>query len=134
MHEPGALIVSMEAQGRDLRVLFASVTVEVIPPGVFVVANDIGAQQRMANVLTFAVLSMLTLLVAGWVGYAIIVAAAPAGGSARRDRADPVDDLEYQMPVPEERDDISALARNFNRMLSRIQAGAGCAVHERRGP
>ena len=128
VHEPGsALIVSMEAQGRDLRVLVASVTVEGDPTeGVFVVASDIGAQQRSLwqSVLTFAVLSVLTLLVAGWVGYAII-------GRLLRPLEDlraateqiTVDDLEYRVPVPEERDDISALARNFNRMLSRIQAG-----------
>src|SRR5690625_7623769 len=34
-----------------------------------------------------------------------------------------VEDLRYRVPVPEETDDITALARNFNRMLDRIQAG-----------
>ncbi|WP_157773301.1 sensor histidine kinase [Brachybacterium vulturis] len=127
-HQPGlARIVSMEAQGRDLRVLIASVTVEGDPSeGIFVVASDIGAQHRglWQSVLTFSVLSVITLLLAGWVGYVVT-------GRLLRPLEDlraatgqiTVDDLEYRVPVPEERDDISALAQNFNRMLGRIQAG-----------
>ncbi|MDN5901374.1 MAG: HAMP domain-containing histidine kinase, partial [Brachybacterium sp.] len=61
---------------------------------------------------------------AGWVGYVVT-------GRLLRPLEDlraatgqiTVDDLEYRVPVPEERDDISALAQNFNRMLGRIQEG-----------
>ncbi|WP_394216132.1 sensor histidine kinase [Brachybacterium vulturis] len=127
-HRPGsARIVSMEAQGRDLRVLIASVSVQGDPSaGIFVVASDVGAQHRglWQSVLTFSVLSVITLLLAGWVGYVVT-------GRLLRPLEDlraateqiTVDDLEYRVPVPAERDDISALAQNFNRMLGRIQAG-----------
>ena len=125
---PGeAVIVSMHAYDRDLRVLIASVQVAGDDSeGVFVVANDIGAQQRSLwqSALTFAGLSAAALLIAGGVGYAVT-------GRLLRPLEDlraateqiTVDDLEYRVPVPEERDDISALAQNFNRMLARIQAG-----------
>jgi two-component system, OmpR family, sensor kinase len=127
-HRPGStVIVSLEAHDRDLRVLVASVNAAGDESqGIFVVANDIGAQRRSLwqSVLTFAGLSVMTLLVAGWVGYVVT-------GRLLRPLEDlrsateqiTVDDLEYRVPVPEERDDISALAQNFNRMLGRIQAG-----------
>ena len=90
------------------------------------VANDIGAQRLdlWQSVFTFAGLSVITLLIAGWVGYVVT-------GRLLRPLEDlraateqiTVDDLEYRVPVPEERDDIAALAQNFNRMLARIQTG-----------
>ncbi|WP_299304365.1 cell wall metabolism sensor histidine kinase WalK [uncultured Brachybacterium sp.] len=127
-HQPGsAVIVPMEAHGRDLQVLIVSVNVAGDDAqGIFVVANDIGAQRRdlWQSVLTFAGLSVVTLLVAGWVGYVVT-------GRLLRPLEDlraateqiTVDDLEYRVPVPEDRDEIGALAQNFNRMLGRIQAG-----------
>ncbi|MGO2557430.1 sensor histidine kinase [Brachybacterium sp.] len=126
--EPGgAVIVPLQAYGRDLQVLIASVRVAGDDSeGIFVVASDIGAQRRSLwqSVLTFSVLSVITLLIAGWVGYVVT-------GRLLRPLEDlraatgqiTVDDLEYRVPVPEERDDISALAQNFNRMLGRIQEG-----------
>lgn len=90
------------------------------------VANDIGSQRRdlWQSVFTFAALSVITLLIAGWVGYVVT-------GRLLRPLEDlrsateqiTVEDLEYRVPVPDERDDIAALAQNFNRMLARIQAG-----------
>ncbi|MGO1225768.1 MULTISPECIES: sensor histidine kinase [unclassified Brachybacterium] len=127
-YQPGsAVIVPMEAHGRDLQVLIVSVSVEGDDSeGIFVVANDIGAQRRdlWQSVLTFAGLAVITLLVAGWVGYVVT-------GRLLRPLEDlraateqiTVDDLEYRVPVPEEQDEIGALAQNFNRMLGRIQAG-----------
>ncbi|MGO1599946.1 MAG: ATP-binding protein [Brachybacterium sp.] len=127
-HEPGeAVIVPLQAYDRDLRVLIASVQVTGDESqGVFVVANDIGAQRSdlWQSVLTFAGLSVAALLIAGWVGYVVT-------GRLLRPLEDlrsateqiTVDDLEYRVPVAQERDDISALAQNFNRMLGRIQTG-----------
>ena len=127
-HQPQrSVIVPLEAHGRELQVLVASVNVEGDEAqGIFVVANDIGAQRLdlWQSVFTFAGLSVITLLIAGWVGYVVT-------GRLLRPLEDlraateqiTVDDLEYRVPVPEERDDIAALAQNFNRMLARIQAG-----------
>ncbi|HEX7349484.1 sensor histidine kinase [Brachybacterium sp.] len=127
-HQPGrTVIISMQAHGRDLQVLISSVEASGdSSQGIFVVANDIGAQRRSLwqSVLTFAGLSVVTLLIAGWVGYVVT-------GRLLRPLEDlrsateqiTVDDLEYRVPVPAQRDDIGALAQNFNRMLGRIQAG-----------
>lgn len=127
-HQSGeAVIIPLQAYDRDLRVLVASVHVAGDESeGIFVVASDIGAQRRdlWQSVLTFAGLSVITLLIAGWVGYVVT-------GRLLRPLEDlraateqiTVDDLEHRVPVPEERDDIGALARNFNRMLGRIQDG-----------
>jgi signal transduction histidine kinase len=121
------VIVPMEAPGRDLRVLIASVSVAGDEAeGVFVVANDIGAQRRdlWQSVAVFSGLSVVALLLAGWVGYVVT-------GRLLRPLEDlrgateqvTVTDLEHRVPVPGGGDDISALAQNFNRMLERIQEG-----------
>ena len=127
-HRPGeAVIIPLQAYDRELWVLVASVRVSGDESeGVFVVANDIGAQRSALwqSVTVYAGLSAAALLIAGWVGYVVT-------GQLLRPLEDlrsateqiTVDDLEYRVPVPEERDDISALAQNFNRMLERIQAG-----------
>ena len=121
------VIVPMEAHGRDLRVLIASVSVVGDEQqGMFVVANDIGAQRRdlWQSVAVFSGLSVLALLLAGWVGYVVT-------GRLLRPLEDlrgateqvTVTDLEHRVPVPGGGDDIAALAQNFNRMLERIQEG-----------
>ena len=121
------VIVPMEAHGRDLRVLIASVSVAGDEQqGVFVVANDIGAQRRelWQSVALFSGMSVLVLLLAGWVGYVVT-------GRLLRPLVDlrgateqvTVTDLEHRVQVPDGGDDISALAQNFNRMLERIQEG-----------
>src|SRR5699024_1693349 len=125
---PGeAARIPLQAYARELWVLVASVRVSGDESeGVFVVANDVGAQRSALwqSVTVYAGLSAAALLIAGWVGYVVT-------GQLLRPLEDlrsateqiTVDDLEYRVPVPEERDDISALAQNFNRMLERIQAG-----------
>ena len=127
-HVPGqTVITSMQAHGQELRVLIASVQVDGDESqGIFVVANDIGAQQRdlWQSAAVFAVLSVVTLLVAGWVGYVVTGRLLRPLEDLRAATAQiTVDDLTYRVPVPEERDEIGALARNFNRMLARIQEG-----------
>ena len=94
--------------------------------GIFVVANDVGVQKAdlWQSVLTFAALSVITLMVAGWVGYVVTGRLLRPLGSLRSATEQiTVDDLEHRIVVPAGRDDIAALARNFNRMLGRIQAG-----------
>ncbi|MBB5832708.1 sensor histidine kinase [Brachybacterium aquaticum] len=127
-HAPNStVIVPMEVHGRDLRVLIASVTVAGDPAqGLFVVANDIGAQRTelWRSVAVFTMLAVLALLLAGGVGYIVT-------GRLLRPLEDlraateqiTVADLEYRVPVPAGGDEISALATNFNRMLGRIQEG-----------
>ena len=71
-----------------------------------------------------AALSVITLMVAGWVGYVVTGRLLRPLGSLRSATEQiTVDNLEHRIVVPAGRDDIAALARNFNRMLGRIQAG-----------
>ncbi|WP_114853462.1 cell wall metabolism sensor histidine kinase WalK [Brachybacterium sp. YJGR34] len=128
VHQPGGTVtVTMDAYGRELRVLIASVAVaDDDTEGIFVVANDIGAQKRdiWRSALTFAVLSMVTLLVAGWVGYVVTGRLLRPLEDLRVATAQiTAADLERRVPVPAGKDDIAALAQNFNRMLARIQEG-----------
>ncbi|MGO2754342.1 MULTISPECIES: sensor histidine kinase [Brachybacterium] len=127
-HEPGGTVTtSMTVDGRELRLLIASVAVEGDDTeGIYVIASDIGAQKAdlWRSVLTFSALSVVTLLVAGWVAHGVIGRLLRPLVSLRSATEQvTVDDLEHRIPVPRGRDDISALARNFNRMLERIQAG-----------
>ncbi|WP_231880773.1 MULTISPECIES: cell wall metabolism sensor histidine kinase WalK [Brachybacterium] len=121
------VIVPMEAHGRDLRVLIASVSVAGDEQqGVFVVANDIGAQRRelWQSVALFSGMSVLVLLLAGWVGYVVTGRLLrPLGELRGATEQVTVTDLEHRVQVPDGGDDISALAQNFNRMLERIQEG-----------
>ncbi|WP_193105084.1 cell wall metabolism sensor histidine kinase WalK [Brachybacterium sp. FME24] len=127
-HRSGrTVITTMMVGDRELRVLVASVGVAGDDAeGIFVVANDIGAQQRelWQSVLTFALMAMITLLIAGWVGYVVTGRLLkPLGALRSATEQITVDGLEHRIPVPEGKDDIAALARNFNRMLGRIQVG-----------
>ncbi|MGO3506800.1 sensor histidine kinase [Brachybacterium tyrofermentans] len=127
-YEPGRTVTTtMTVDGRELRVLVASVSVAGDDTeGIFVVANDVGVQKAdlWQSVLTFAALSVITLMVAGWVGYVVTGRLLRPLGSLRSATEQiTVDDLEHRIVVPAGRDDIAALARNFNRMLGRIQAG-----------
>src|SRR5690625_6695875 len=93
---------------------------------IFVVASDIGSQKRLLwqSVAVFAGISVVTLLIAGWTGYLVTGRLLQPLGTLRAATEEiTVEDLRYRVPVPEETDDITALARNFNRMLDRIQAG-----------
>lgn len=128
VHEPGSTVTTTMSVGdRELRVLVASVSVAGDDTeGIFVVANDIGVQKQdlWQSVLTFAVLSVVTLLVAGWVGYVVTGRLLKPLGSLRAATEQiTVEDLEHRIAIPAGKDDIAALARNFNRMLERIQAG-----------
>ena len=124
---PGrTVIVPMEIDDRDLRVLIASVTVSGDDAqGVFVVASDIGAQRRelWQSVAVFSGLSVLTLLLGGWGGYVVTGRLLrPLEDLRRATEQVTVTDLEHRVPATGG-DDISALAQNFNRMLERIQEG-----------
>ena len=128
VYVPGrTVLTSIEAEGRDLRVMVASVRVTGDDSeGIFVVASDIGVQQRVLwqSVATFAGISAATLLIAGVIGYLVTGRLLHPLGTLRAATEEiTVEDLEYRVPVPEGSDDITALAQNFNRMLARIQAG-----------
>src|SRR5690625_291306 len=72
-HQPGtSVLTSMEIEGRELRMMIASVRVAGDDSeGIFVVASDIGSQKRLLwqSVAVFAGISVVTLLIAGWTGY-----------------------------------------------------------------
>lgn len=127
-HQPGSsVLTSMEVGDRELRMMIASVRVAGDDSeGIFVVASDIGSQKRLLwqSVAVFAGISVVTLLIAGWTGYLVTGRLLQPLGTLRAATEEiTVEDLRYRVPVPEETDDITALARNFNRMLDRIQAG-----------
>ncbi|WP_083713643.1 cell wall metabolism sensor histidine kinase WalK [Brachybacterium sp. P6-10-X1] len=128
VHEPGRTVTTTMTLGdRELRVLVASVQVAGDDAeGVFVVANNIGVEKQALwqSVATFAGLSVITLLIAGWVGYVVTGRLLkPLGALRSATEQVTVDDLAHRIPVPAANDDISALATNFNRMLERIQIG-----------
>ena len=128
VHEPGRTVTTTMSLGdRELRVLVASVQVTGDDAeGIYVVANDIGVQKQdlWQSVATFAGLSVITLLIAGWVGYVVTGRLLkPLGALRSATEQITIDDLEHRIPVPAGNDDISALANNFNRMLERIQVG-----------
>ena len=127
-YQPGSsVLTSLEVDDRELRMLIASVQVAGDDSeGIFVVASDIGLQKRVLwqSVAVFAGISLGTLLIAGWTGYLVTGRLLQPLGSLRAATEEiTVEDLEYRVPVPEGTDDVTALARNFNRMLDRIQAG-----------
>ncbi|MEE1650099.1 HAMP domain-containing sensor histidine kinase [Brachybacterium sp. J144] len=128
LHVPGRTVTTtVQHEGRDLRMLIASVRVAGDDAeGIFVVAADVGPPQAelWRSVATFTVMSLLALLVAAVLAYLVTGRMLRPLESLREATEQiTVDDLERRVPVPEGRDDIAALARNFNRMLARIQAG-----------
>ncbi|MFC7464879.1 ATP-binding protein [Brachybacterium sp. GCM10030252] len=128
VHEPGRTVsTSLDVDGREVKALVASVQVAGDDSeGIFVVANDIGAQKQelWRSVATFSALSVVTLIVAGGVGYLVTGRLLRPLETLRAATEEiTVDDLGRRVLVPEGQDDIAALARNFNRMLERIQAG-----------
>lgn len=127
-HEAGSTVtVHTEINGSQVRALVTSVQVPGDESeGIFVVASDIGVQKRALwrSVTTFSLLSLLAVAAAGWVGYLVIGRLLQPLEALREATEEvTVEDLEHRVPVPEGRDDIAALATNFNRMLERIQSG-----------
>ncbi|HIY24062.1 MAG TPA: HAMP domain-containing protein [Candidatus Brachybacterium merdigallinarum] len=127
-HEQGRTVpLTVEIEGREVRMLVASVNVAGDQSqGIFVVANDISTLRRdlWRSAATFTLLSVAAMLVAGWVGYLVIGRLLrPLENLRAATEEITVEDLNYRVPVPEEKDDIAALAENFNRMLERIQNG-----------
>ncbi len=127
-YQPGqTVITTLEVDGHEVRALIASVEVAGDPHhGVFVVANNIGVQKRAVwqSALTFTLVSLLTLIGAGMIGW-VVTGRLLRPLVALREATEEItaQDLERRVPVPEGRDEIAALATNFNRMLGRIQSG-----------
>lgn len=130
VHEPGrTVLTSTSVGGREVRMLVASVEVRGDDSeGVFVVASDVGSPRRAiwTSAATFAGLSAATIVLAGLVG-ALVTGRLlrPLEDLRRATEEVTVADLEHRVPVPSARDDVAALATNFNRMLERIQEGFG---------
>ncbi|MCT1653576.1 sensor histidine kinase [Brachybacterium muris] len=127
-HQPGSSSwLDLDINGTAVRALVVSVQVPGDPSeGIFVVASDIGVQKRALwrSVTTYIALATLTVITAGWAGYLVIgKLLKPLEALREATEEITVEDLEHRVPVPEGRDDIAALATNFNRMLERIQSG-----------
>lgn len=127
-HVPGGTVTtSAVLDGRDVRLLIASVQVEGdASEGIFVVASDVGVPrgELWTSVATYVVIALLTLVIAGLVGSRVTGRLLRPLGDLRRATTEvTVEDLSRRVPVPPGRDDVAALAQNFNRMLGRIQEG-----------
>lgn len=95
-------------------------------PGIFVAANKIESQrdQIWISALTYTVVSLATLLASALVGLVVTgKLMRPIGDLRDATREITIDDLERRVPDPGTRDDVAALAQNFNRMLERIHEG-----------
>lgn len=118
---------TLQVDGHEMRAIVASVRVAGDDtPGIFVVAIDIDGQRaeiwRSAG--TYALAGLLTMLVAGAVGYAVSGRLLrPLGELREATGSVTAEDLGRRVDVPGTRDDVAALAVNFNRMLERIQEG-----------
>ncbi|WP_431812780.1 HAMP domain-containing protein [Kocuria sp. cx-455] len=74
--------------------------------------------------MTYTVVSLATLLVSALVGLVVTgKLMRPIGELRNATREITIDDLERRVPDPGTRDDVAALAQNFNRMLERIHEG-----------
>jgi len=130
VHSPGeTVLTSTTVDGREVRMLVASVEVRGDDTeGLFVVAIDVGSQRRAiwSSALTFIGISAATIVLAGIVGTLVTGRLLrPLEDLRRATEEITVADLEHRVPVPSARDDVAALATNFNRMLERIQEGFG---------
>jgi len=128
VYEDGdAPITDLEVDGREMRAIVASVrVVGDEAQGIFVVAIDVEAQRAeiWRSVGTYALAGALTMLVAGAVGYLVTGRLLrPLGELREATGSVTAEELGRRVDVPDTRDDVAALAVNFNRMLERIQEG-----------
>ncbi|MBD2761246.1 HAMP domain-containing histidine kinase [Kocuria sp. cx-116] len=127
-HAPGSTIFTdLEINGEAVPAAVASVDLySDDTPGIFVAANRIQSQrdQIWISAVTYTVVSLATLLVSALVGLVVTgKLMRPIGELRNATREITIDDLERRVPDPGTRDDVAALAQNFNRMLERIREG-----------
>lgn len=146
VHRPGGTVATtLDVDGREVRALVVSVQVSDSPrAGIFVVGSDVGVQERQLwdAAATYALASLAALALAGVVGSVVTARMLRPLESLREATAQiTAQDLERRIEVPGSRDDVAALAENFNRMLARLQEGfaeqrrfLGDVGHELRTP
>lgn len=127
-HEPGqTMFTDVMVDGETIPAAIASVELySDETPGIFVAANKIQSQREQIwiSAMTYTVVSLATLLAAALVGLVVTgKLMRPIGDLRDATREITIDDLERRVPDPGTRDDVAALAQNFNRMLERIHEG-----------
>ncbi len=127
-HEPGQTIFTeVMVDGEAVPAAIASVELySDETPGIFVAANKIQSQREQIwiSAITYTVVSLATLLASALVGLVVTgKLMRPIGDLRDATREITIYDLERRVPDPGTRDDVAALAQNFNRMLERIQEG-----------
>lgn len=127
-HEPGRTIITdIVVDDEAVPAAVASVSLySDETPGIFVAANKIQSQrdQIWTSAITYTVVSLGTLLATALVGWVVTGRLMrPIGDLREATREITIYDLERRVPDPGTRDDVAALAQNFNRMLDRIQEG-----------
>jgi two-component system OmpR family sensor kinase len=117
----------MTVDGRTVRLAITSVALgDGSASGLLVAANEIGRQreQMLASFGTFAFASLATLLLAGAVGFAVTGRLfVPVRRLRQATESITFEDLSTRVLVPPGDDDVSQLARDFNRMLDRLETG-----------
>lgn len=127
-HTPGSTILTnLEINGEAIPAAVASVELySDDTPGIFVAANRIQSQrdQIWISAATYTMVSLATLLASALVGLVVTgKLMRPIGDLRNATREITIDDLERRVPDPGTRDDVAALAQNFNRMLERLHEG-----------
>lgn len=127
------------------RIRFSAQTVEA-PDGRYTVLVGEGSQSVSSTIKTvvaaLAVAAPITVAVSAAATYLLVARSMRSVDAIRSRVADiSASDLAERVPVPENRDEIAALAETMNEMLARIEAGhaaqqrfVGDASHELRSP
>lgn len=127
-HQPGQTVFTdVTVEGEAIPAAIASVDLySDETTGIFVAANKIQSQrdQIWISAITYTVVSLATLVAAALVGLVVTGRLMrPIGDLRDATREITIYDLQRRVPDPGTRDDVAALAQNFNRMLERIQEG-----------
>lgn len=125
---PGQTVLrGIELDGSTHRLAIVSVNIEGDPTrGIMVVANDLGDQRDgiFSSLRLFALVSLVTILLAGVVGFLLTGRLlAPVKRLREATASVTSEELTQRVAVPDSHDDVSQLAANFNRMLDRLAEG-----------
>jgi len=144
--QPGRSVTTdLTLDGRDLRMVVASVTVPVDERrGALVVAIDAGTQRRAiwAQVGTYSLVALGSLLLTGIAGYVVTGRLLrPLVDLSRATATIDTEDLTSRVEIRSADNDVAQLAHNFNHMLDRLEQGVANqrqflddAAHELRTP
>lgn len=146
LHQPGRAIISdFTLDGHDLRMVVASVSLPGDDrEGIAVIAIDAGAQRQMiwAQVGTYALVALGTVLVTGATGYVVTGRLLrPLTDLGKATATIDTEDLTQRVEIRAADNDVAQLAHTFNQMLDRLEAGVADqrqflddAAHELRTP